>query len=124
MWGWQPWTYRVDIPGSNGLSEVFSLVDIPGGTYYPYGMTGGATYIDTDYSISNPSPEPGSSIDISPRSYINGIPVDTNNLSPATTNMVLVYKSDSKKFVFISAQEVVGYSDNNQNPDDVDLGNF
>lgn len=127
MWGWQPWAHVVDTPDLNGLSEVLSAIDIPGATYYPYNRVGGATYVDLGYDRTpyrSNMIDVGAPMEISPRSYINGIPVDTNNLSPSTNNMVLVYRSDTKKFIFISARDLVGYSDNNMNPNDVDLGNF
>lgn len=127
MWGWQPWADLSNVVelGSSGLGEISTLIDIPGATYYPYNKVGGATYVDMD-SYGNPQGESlidtGSPIYISPQTYINGIPVSTENLNPPNTNMVLIYKADLKKFIFVPAHDVAGYADGNGYTGDIDFG--
>jgi hypothetical protein len=127
MWGWQPWTnpnINLD-PGTSGLSEHISIIDIPGATYYPYNKVGGATYVDMELnggSYKSDLVDTGSPVYIEPQTYINGIPVSTSNLVPPNTNMVLIYKADLKKFIFVPAHDVVGYSDGNGYTGDIDFG--
>ncbi len=124
MWGWQPWMSLSSVVGPSGLSEVLSLVDVPGATYYPYNKVGGATYVSTSSSPTYQSDtlDAGSPIYVDPVTSINGIPVDSGNLTPSANNMVLIYKADTKTFVFVPASEVVGLSDGNNNLIDIDLG--
>jgi hypothetical protein len=127
MWGWQPWT-NSDInltPGVSGLSEHVTPMDIPGATYYPYNRVGGATYVDMELNAGSYKSDllcTGSPVYIEPRTYINGIPVSTDNLVPPNTNMVLIYKADLKKFIFVPAHDVVGYADGNGYTGDIDFG--
>lgn len=127
MWGWQPWTNPNISLDSNpsGLSEHISIIDIPGATYYPYNRVGGATYVDMELntgSYQSDLIDTGSPVYIEPQTYINGIPVSTNNLVPPNTNMVLIYKADLKKFIFVPAHDVVGYADGNGYTGDIDFG--
>jgi hypothetical protein len=124
MWGWQPWTYSVSVVGTNGLSEAVSLVDIPGATYYPYNRVGGATYVGMVSSspYQSDTVEIGSPVSIVPLTNINGIPVDTGSITPSSDNMVLLYKANTKTFVLVPASHIIGLSDGNGNPVDLDLG--
>ncbi len=128
MWGWQPWTepgVGTNYGSIGGLSQTLSPIDIPGATYYPYNRVGGATYVDMGVNSSSYKSDlvnTGSPVYIEPQTYINGIPVSTDNLVPPNTNMVLIYKADSKKFIFVPAHDVVGYSDGNGYTGDIDFG--
>jgi hypothetical protein len=128
MWGWQPWAQpnvNLDCGPIGGLNETLSPIDIPGATYYPYNRVGGATYVDMELnsgSYKSDLIETGSPVYIEPQTYINGIPVSTNNLVPPNTNMVLIYKADIKKFIFVPAHDVVGYADGNGYTGDIDFG--
>lgn len=127
MWGWQPWTnpnINLDA-GPSGLSEHISIIDIPGATYYPYNRVGGATYVDMELntgSYRSDLLDTGSPVYIEPQTYINGIPVSTSSLVPPNTNMVLIYKADLKKLIFVPAYDVVGYADGNGYTGDIDFG--
>ena len=127
MWGWQPWTnpnINLDV-GISGLNEHISIIDIPGATYYPYNRVGGATYVDMELNAGSYKSDllnTGSPIYVEPKTYINGIPVSTNNLVPPNTNMVLIYKADLKKFIFVPAHDILGYADGSEYTGDIDFG--
>lgn len=130
MWGWQPWTSVLSFTVKNGLKEYISPIDIPGATYYPYNRVGGATYVDMSPGTTpyqSDLVDIGSPISVGPTTNtsansINNIPVDTGNITQSSNNMVLIYKSNTKTFVFVPASEILGYSDGNDNPIDIDLG--
>lgn len=128
MWGWQPWTdpnVILNLYSLSGLSQPISPIDIPGATYYPYNRVGGATYVETwgdNWKYESDLIDAGSPMSITPQTYINGIAVHTDNLVPPNTNMVLIYKADLKKFIFVPAHDVVGYADGNGYTGDIDFG--
>ncbi len=137
MWGWQPWTNIFDWnPAESSIASGFveeNPVDIiPGLSYMPYHQVGGATYIYPSYStytselidITYPmSIQPASSTATS-ASGINGIPVNTSNLSTSTNNYVMVYNASMRKFVFIAPSELYGYLDGDNNPASINLGSY
>lgn len=130
MWGWQPWAQNnLTSIGLSGLRETVDTAEIPGASYYPYNRVGGATYVDMQMNYSSYISEfvdTGESFTITPppTDYISGIGVDTGNLNGGGDNMVLIYKSEINKFIFLSASQILGLSDGNTNLDDVDLGIF
>jgi hypothetical protein len=137
MWGWQPWTNIFNYPLvessiATSLIEENPGIPIPGISYMPYNRVGGATHIEiyTSFStytsdfidIQHPisvSPAP-----ITSAGGINGISVNTGNLSSSTNNYVMVYDSLTNKFIFISPSELYGYLDGDDNPASINLGSY
>lgn len=133
MWGWQSWTYSTtDNFITSSLASSLLELDgstVPGSSYRPYNEVGGASYISDDTPPTQ-SVEIGLELPINIPSYsdnkssINGIPVDTSNLSSVADDYLMVYKPGTNSFVFRSPYYVLGVSDGDYNSDNLNFGTY
>jgi len=130
MWGWRSWANG---PGkdfvvyeNSGLIEAEGIT--PGTSYLPYNLVGGASVIEENLSSVESvtlSYESTVSVpNIQSTSDINQIPIDSSGLSQLSSNYIMVYNANLNKFEFRSPGYILGLSDGDGDPENLDFGSY
>lgn len=133
MWGWRDW--------ANGLGKDFVVYVnsgtvmegiTPGTSYLPYNLVGGATVIEENIeenlfsgeSVTLSCDQTVSVPNIRSTSGINQIPIDSSGLSQSSSNYIMVYNAYLNKFEFKPPGYVLGVSDGDGDPENLDFGSY
>lgn len=75
----------------------------------------------SNFQVSVKNKETKRIIDVSTSNLSN---IDSSMLNSSTDHWALIYDAPNNKYIFISPSELLGYGDNDSNPNTLDYGTY